>query len=136
MRDVRSLMTPHPYTIGKDQPIAEARRRMRDHHVRHLPVLDGARLVGLLSDRDLRLADSLAEDRSLRVADVMLPEPFTVQAGDSVTEAVAAMAQRKIGSCVVLDGTSVAGIFTTVDALHLLLRHLVIDDMRDDAAAR
>ena len=129
---IRALMSESPHTIGEHQPVGEALRRMREHHVRHLPVLDGARLVGLVSDRDVALAEMIGgkTHESLRVGDVMAPEPFSVTIDAEVVDVVATMAQRKIGSAVVLDGTKVAGIFTTTDALHLLLRHLVLDDLR------
>ena len=64
---VYSYMTPSPLTIGRDQTLATAHDLMRKHDIRHLPVLDGGVLVGIVTDRDLHLVESLAgtdpEDR-------------------------------------------------------------------------
>jgi len=130
MASARDLMTPSPHTIGASQTVAEAARRMRQAHVRHMPVLEGAQLVGILSERDARLVDAVAGDKNCLVSEVMTPEPFVVQAGADLKEVVETMATRKLGSAIVVEGTQVVGIFTTTDALHLLLRHLVIDDLR------
>jgi acetoin utilization protein AcuB len=130
MASARDLMTPSPHTIGASQTVAEASRRMRQAHVRHLPVLEGAHVVGMLSERDARLVDSVAGEKTCLVSDVMTPEPYVVQAGADLKEIVETMAERKLGSAIVVDGAKVVGIFTTTDALHLLLRHLVIDELR------
>ncbi len=130
MTSVRELMTPAPETIGAEQSIDEANRRMRRAQVRHLPVLSGAQLVGLLSDRDARLVESVAKGEHVLVGDVMTPEPFVVHTDEDLKDVVAAMAARKLGSAIVVEAGKVVGIFTTTDALHLLLRHLVLDDVR------
>ncbi|MDQ3031187.1 MAG: CBS domain-containing protein [Myxococcota bacterium] len=136
MPTVRELMTPSPHTIGADQPIAEAMRRMRQAQIRHLPVLEGAQLVGLLSDRDVRLVEALdalrgggAEQR-MRVSDAMSPEPYVVGIDDDLAGIVSTMAERKLGSAIVTDQRRVVGIFTTTDALHLLMRHLDVAELR------
>ena len=64
------------------------------------------------------------------VSEVMTPEPFIVEAGADLKQVVETMATRKLGSAIVVEGSKVFGIFTTTDALHLLLRHLAIDDLR------
>ena len=58
--EVRAYMTPLPYTIGPKRYLAEAVRTMRDKRVRHLPVLDGGRIVGMLSQRDILIIESLS----------------------------------------------------------------------------
>lgn len=130
MATVRQLMSPAPHTIGADQPIEEAVHRMRTAHVRHLPVLAGAHLVGLLSDRDVRLVETFATREHLTVSDVMSPEPFVVGADADLKDVVKTMAERKLGSAVAVEDGKVVGIFTTTDALHLLLQHLAIDEVR------
>lgn len=130
MRTIRELMTSSPHTIGADQPIEEAMRRMRAAQIRHLPVLEGAQLVGLLSDRDVRLVEALDTSKQLRVADAMSPEPYVVEADEALGTVVSTMATRKIGSAIVTDKRRVVGIFTTTDALHLLMRHLAVDELR------
>jgi acetoin utilization protein AcuB len=130
MATVRALMTPAPHTIGSQQTIGEAARRMRDAHVRHLPVLTGGHLVGLVSERDARLVETLSKTETVLVGEVMSPEPYAVAPDDDLARVVEVMATRKLGSAVVLEDDRVIGIFTTTDALHLLLRHLSIDALR------
>ena len=104
MTTARDLMTPNPHTIGASQLVAEAAKRMRRAHVRHLPVLEGAQLVGLLSERDVRLVDTLAAGKDCAVSEVMTPEPFVVEAGADLKQVVETMATRKLGSAIVVEG--------------------------------
>ncbi len=115
-------MTDHPHTIGSDQPIVEAARRMREHRIRHLPVLEGGALVGMISDRDVLLGERVAPP--LTVADVMSPETFAITPDTPVGKVVAKMAEHRLGSAVVMQGVKVIGIFTTTDALEMLARML------------
>lgn len=117
---VRDLMSPTIHTIGFEQSIAEAAKRMRTHHVRHLPVLDGGRIVGVLSERDVRLVE-MCSAGSIEVGDVMSPEPYVVHGGTSLAQVAAEMVDRKVGSAVVTDHGAIVGIFTTVDALRALV---------------
>jgi acetoin utilization protein AcuB len=119
---VERFMTAHPVCIASDRTLAEAHRTMRERGIRHLPVVDGGRLVGLVSQRDLYLVETLqgvSPDQE-RVEEAMTAEPFTV-APDAPLEYVAAvMAEHKYGSAVVVHGGAVVGLFTTVDALRAL----------------
>lgn len=115
-------MTASPHTIAADQTLATARKLMRLHHIRHLPVLDRGRLVGLLSDRDLKLVESLKgvnEDEVL-VDDAMSDEPYAIAPLALLEDAAREMAHRRLGSAVVVDKSQVVGIFTAVDALKAL----------------
>lgn len=116
---VDHYMTTSPHTIGHDQKLTQAHRMMRDHHIRHLPVLQGGKLVGVLSDRDLHLVETLRDvdpDRVL-VEEAMSPTVFTVSPRAQLDEVVAEMAQHKYGSAIVVDHDKVVGVFTTIDAL-------------------
>jgi acetoin utilization protein AcuB len=115
-------MTDHPHTIGSEQSISEAARRMQEHRIRHLPVLEGGALVGMISDRDVLLGERVSPP--LTVADVMSPETFAVSPDARVSAVVAKMAEQRLGSAVVMQGTKVIGIFTTTDALQMLARAL------------
>ena len=57
---VYRYMTPSPVTVGRDQSLAVAHDIMRKHRIRHLPVLDAGALVGIVTERDLRLIESIA----------------------------------------------------------------------------
>jgi acetoin utilization protein AcuB len=119
---VERYMSAPPVTIAPERTLAEAHRLMREHGIRHLPVVDGGRLVGLLSQRDLYLLETLAsvDPAAETVGEAMSAEPYAV-APDAPLERVAAtMAERRIGSAVVLDDGAVVGLFTTTDALRAL----------------
>ncbi|UJR84041.1 Hypothetical protein I5071_61120 [Sandaracinus amylolyticus] len=125
MAQVGSVMVPHPYTIGGDQPISVAAERMRAHGIRHLPVLAGGRLVGLISDRDVRLVESVADAERVRVEDAMSPEPYCARPETSLREVVARMHEHKLGSVLITDEHDrLLGIFTSTDALRLLVERL------------
>jgi len=116
---ISKYMTAAPFTIGKDDTLAKALESMREHHIRHLPVVHGGKLVGLLSDRDLKLLRTLrgVDPNSQTVEDAMTPGVYAVQAPTPLDKVAAEMAEHKYGSAVVLEGEKIAGIFTTVDAL-------------------
>ncbi len=127
---IRELMSPAPHTIGAQQSIEEALKRMRASHVHHLPVLDGAHVVGMLSDGDIRLVEALGRTAHVTVADAMTADPYVVACDDDLHGVVTNMAKRKIGSAIVLEGEKVVGIFTTTDALNLLAQHLAAEAAR------
>jgi acetoin utilization protein AcuB len=111
-------MTTQPYSIGEDQTMATAHRMMRAHHIRHLPVLAGGKLVGVLSDRDLRLVESLrdVDVDQVHVEEAMSANPYVVSPDAPIDEVVATMAEHKYGCAVVMHNHELVGIFTTVDA--------------------
>ena len=96
-------MTDSPHTIGPTRSLAVARRMMLDHGIRHLPVLDGGKIVGLLSERDLLLVESLpgVNPTDVRVEEAMVQNVFTVEPDAPVGEVVETMIERKLGSAVV-----------------------------------
>lgn len=119
---VERFMTANPVAIASDRTLAEAHRLMREKQIRHLPVVDEGRLVGVVSQRDLYLLETLQgiDPDAERVEEAMTAEPFTVTPDASLDEVASTMAEHKYGSAVVLDGGAVVGLFTTVDALRAL----------------
>jgi len=121
MPQIQKFMTPMPHTIGQDIPLKTALSMMREHRFRHLPVQDGGKLVGILTDRDVKLAASFAGAAELTVSDVMTPDPFTVGPETSLDFVVLEMAEHKYGCAVIEQGNGkVVGIFTATDALRVL----------------
>lgn len=115
-----------PFTIAKERHLIEAHLLMRAHDIRHLPVLDGERLAGLISERDLHLVEALNKlnPEELSVADVMKTDVYAVPPSTPVDEVVHEMAKHKYGSVVVVEGARVVGVFTTTDALEVLAQVL------------
>lgn len=123
MPTLARYMTPKPLTISPRAPLADAHRLMRDHEIRHLPVVDNDRVVGLVSMHDLHLLETFPGVDLLEttVEDAMSTEVYTALAQDDVAAVVEHMADHKLG-CVVItnpDGTP-HGIFTSVDAMYVL----------------
>jgi acetoin utilization protein AcuB len=112
---IQKYMTTSPHSIGVDQPLAQAHTFM--HKLRHLPVLSGGKLVGMLTDRDLHLIESLkdVDPKTVTVEDAMTTSVYSVNPETSLDEVVSTMGQKKYGSAVVMQNDKVVGIFTTVD---------------------
>ncbi len=115
-------MTRSPHTIGRDQKLSRAHDMMRQHGVRHLPVLDGGKLVGVLSQRDLYFIEAIAGVACSveSVSEAMASEIYTVAPGDLVADVARTMGEHKYGCAVVVDRGHIVGIFTATDALALL----------------
>ena len=119
---VQDFMTRAVHTIGAKSPLAEAHRVMNEHAIRHLPVLEGGRLAGLLSQRDLHLLETLkdVDPQEVLVEEAMSQNAYTVPPDASLADVAREMALHKYGSALILQGTQVLGIFTTTDALRAL----------------
>jgi len=116
---IDKYMTPSPHSIGKEQSLAQAHHLMRAHQIRHLPVLSSGRLVGVVSDRDLHLIETLrdVDPGKVTIDEAMSPIVYTVTPKASLEVVVREMAQHKYGCAIVEDNGKVVGVFTTVDAM-------------------
>jgi len=128
-------MTRELTTLAHDATLLDAALLMRSSGFRHVPVVNGNKLVGLLSDRDVqRAAPSIfgkmtPEEynrifETTPIAKVMAKEPVTVTPATPVTEVVNMMFERKFGSVPVVEGEKLVGIVTTTDLLGLLSKLL------------
>lgn len=121
-------MTPFPYSIGVDASLRQAHEMMVDHGVRHLPVLRGHQLVGVVSDRDIKRALDpdlgLPPMDELFVRDVYTPEPIAVDDVTPLDEVLEQMASEHIGSVLVTKHGRLVGIFTSSDACRVYCTHL------------
>ncbi|MBP2628523.1 MAG: putative signal transduction protein with domain containing protein [Firmicutes bacterium] len=124
---VEQRMTPNPITITSAATIADASELMRVNKFRRLPVVDGGKLVGLVTDRDLRaVSPSPATTLSIfelnyllakiKIKDIMQKKVITIQSAATVEEAAILLYNHRIGGLVVVDdhGT-VSGIITETD---------------------
>lgn len=123
MPSVSQYMTRQPWTIRKGATMSQAHHQMRSHAIRHLPVLEGGTLVGIVSERDLHLIETLADcdPDEVTVEQAMVSDVYVVTPEHSVDGVVENMSAHKYGSAVVINRRGgVEGIFTTVDALRVL----------------
>src|SRR4051794_15294843 len=109
---IRQYMTKSPYTVGSQATLAHARKRMNDRGIRHLPVLDAGKLVGILSQRDIELIETLrdVDPGEVTVEEAMSQDVLTATPGESMSAVSGRMAKRKAGSAVIVEDGKVHGI--------------------------
>ena len=120
MNAVSKYMSPGPHTIGREQSLAAAKQLMHKSHVRHLPVLHGGKLVGVISERELDVIGALPGSKQLSVEDAMVPDVYVTSQDTELATVVSDMARLKVGSAIVVKGDDVVGVFSAVDGLRAL----------------
>jgi len=111
------------YAVEAHQPVSTAMEVMKEHDLRHLPVLQDGVVVGEISDRDLRVWQLQKEFKfETAISHVMIENPYIVDPGAPLTEVANEMASRKIGCAIVVSGGRLSGMFTITDALRALAR--------------
>jgi acetoin utilization protein AcuB len=138
VKKVTDYMTPKVISITPETGIREAFFKMKEHHIRHLPVVDeNNQLVGIISDRELRRPDWVDEswdiahvyylDDEMSVSDVMIRKVHVIHTRDTLRKAVKVLLANKVGAAPVLDKKEdLVGMLSAVDLLRAL------DDMIDE----
>ncbi|HZY56446.1 MAG TPA: CBS and ACT domain-containing protein [Rubrobacteraceae bacterium] len=128
MLRVRDAMTREVITLGPDASAAQALGVCRVNNIRHLPIVERGRLVGLVSDRDLRDVSPPRgtgdEENTLgwvRVRDIMTRELITIHPLDTIEHAARELADRRIGCLPVVADGELVGIITSSDMMHTLM---------------
>lgn len=120
---VQDFMTASPHSVGVTVSLSDAANMMKAYKIRHLPVLDGNTLVGIVSERDIQLVESMAgvKAEEVPIEEAMSQAPYTVAATTPLEVAARHMAQHKLGSAVVVDANQkVVGVFTVTDGMRAL----------------
>ena len=119
---VQGFMSPAPQTISREITLSQASHLMRELDIRHLPVMEGGKIIGIVSDRDVCLLGSVKgiNIEKILVDDVMSRDLYVVSPDTPLDDALRMMIDQKIGSAVVMDRGKLAGIFTVIDALRAL----------------
>jgi len=112
-------MTPSPVCIGPRETLAKAGALMAAGGFRQLPVLDYQKLIGIVTDRDLRHHGGYLESTLVDAA--MTSCPLVISPSDSVEVAAKLMIQHKIGAVPVVENGRIVGILSTSDLLKALL---------------
>lgn len=112
-------MTTTPHSINSDQPLATASAMMKEYGIRHLPVMYAGQIKGVISDRDLKMAMSIrgVDASSTTVEDIATEDAFLIKPDAKLDDVVRIMADKRIGSVLVVDNHKLVGIFTTTDAM-------------------
>jgi acetoin utilization protein AcuB len=126
---VVSWMSKRVFTTKPESRLIDAFEMMRDHRIRHVPVVEGGKLVGIVSDRDVRsalpsrnalqggwasLGEALLE---ARISQVMSLMPITIAPDASIREAAQVMCRAKVGALPVVEDGSLVGILSAEDVL-------------------
>ncbi len=124
MPHIKTVMTPFPFTVEASASLAEARNLMREHKIRHLPVSENHVPIGIISDRDVSVAFALGshvmDTADITVGMVCTKSPYMVDLNATVADVANEMAERHIGSALVLKEGKLAGIFTSTDACRFI----------------
>lgn len=132
-KQVGNYMVKSPYVCESDWGLQEALDFMTECEIRHLPVVDEGRLIGLISDRDLRAVISLPQAGMLTVGDIMKQEVFVARRSTPLQEILRTMQERRLGSTVIVnDEQEAIGIFTVTDAVGILAD--LLDEEEDSGA--
>ncbi|MFH1003566.1 MAG: CBS domain-containing protein [Chloroflexota bacterium] len=128
---VQDVMTRDVITVSSTTPVAEAQRIMKENNFRRLPVVDGGKLVGLVTEPRLEQIKPRTSTPLLwqltylishtSVGDVMRKKIVTVKPTDTVEQAIGKAQAAKVGTVIVVDKTKVVGICTTNDFFYKIV---------------
>jgi acetoin utilization protein AcuB len=132
---VKEWMTRDPFVLSADQPIKVAVHQQVENRIRHMPVVRADKLVGILTDRDLKRAlpsvmagatpdEYRAFMEDTPVSEVMTPNPFTCEPETELRDVVRVFVEHKFGAIPVVEDGRVVAILTQTDALRALLNLL------------
>lgn len=115
-------MTPAAHFVGPEDSLVTAQSLMEAHTIRHLPVVDDGKVVGMVTMSDLYVMESTFsfDPEKTTVSSAMSAEVYTVEPSELLETVAAEMAERRIGSAVIIEGGTLCGVFTTTDACRVL----------------
>jgi acetoin utilization protein AcuB len=125
---VGAVMTSFPYFVEVDDTATKMERIMDEHGIRHLPVQEKGKVIGIVSERDLhhyvKREAAQAEKNTIKARHVMIPHPYVVPFRAPLNEVVFEMARRRIGSVIVQRQGKLAGILSAIDVCRILGEYL------------
>jgi acetoin utilization protein AcuB len=132
---VADVMTPNPITVGGDEMLSTVVGHMERRGIQHFPVVEGSKVVAMLSERNLRdampsvltVGDAEERRRFLRVSQVKLvaePDPPCIGPNQPLTAAISEMRRRRAGALAVVEAGKLVGILSAGDLISLLERLL------------
>lgn len=125
---VGAVMTSFPYSVEADDTAGKLERMMDEHGIRHLPVQQKGKVVGIVSERDLhhyvKRDAPEAEKETIQARHIMIRDPYIVSFRAPLNEVVFEMAKRRIGSVIVQRQGKLAGILSAIDVCRILGEYL------------
>ena len=129
---ISSIMTRELITLSLKDSLYSAEKRMKVNHIRHMPVVDGEKLIGLVSLSDLQRVSFIdaysregTEDtpvyNMLSIRDLMIKNPLTASPKTTILEVSKLLASKEFHSLPVVDDGKLVGIITTTDLLHYFI---------------
>lgn len=112
---VKRRMAHKLVTISRDCTIKEAMKLMKQHEIRHLPVVEDDRFVGLVTEPDIRAVHLAAMIEEITVADIMLTRPITITPDTPLEVAACLLVENRISGLPVVEDERLAGMITTTD---------------------
>lgn len=115
-----------PITINLNASLDDAHKLMNKNGIRHLPVMDEGKVVGIVSERDIMANYGKAWSDLMRIRNIMNPSILLAHHNDDLGEVAFRLSSEKKGSAIILDeNDELYGIFTTTDALNALVELLL-----------
>lgn len=114
---VSACMTSGVATIENTAPVADAIEMMKEHRIRHVPVVEGDKVTGLISDRDIRLLLGQGLPHGMPVSGMASLEVCSITPDRPLSEAAEVLLMRKIGALVVLEDERLVGMITSLDII-------------------
>ncbi|MEJ5186684.1 MAG: CBS domain-containing protein [Candidatus Geothermincolales bacterium] len=132
---VKDCMRPNPVVLSPEDTLRKARETISRLNLRRFPVIENGRLVGIVTDRDVRQADissAVVQERRyveyildrIQVRGIMTPDPITVTPDTPLEEAARLILEHKIGGLPVVEGDRLVGIITETDLIRTLIKLL------------
>lgn len=132
---VKDCMSPDPVVLSPEDTLRKARETISRLNLRRFPVIENGRLVGIVTDRDVRQADissAVVQERRyveyildrIQVRGIMTPDPITVTPDTPLEEAASLILEHKIGGLPVVEGDRLVGIITETDLIRTLIKLL------------
>ncbi len=127
---VEDVMTDPVLTLTPEQTLSDAISLLRSKRIRHLPVVDETKLVGIVTDRDVKKAtpsvlSGVQQEEyenalvTIKVAQLMTRDPITVTRKSKLKNAVEIFIEKKVGALPVVDNGNLVGILTEIDILRV-----------------
>jgi len=129
---ISSIMTREVVTLSLKDSLYSAEKRMKTNHIRHMPVIENEKLIGLISLSDLQrisFIDAYSKEGTedtpvynmLSIKDMMIKNPLTASPQTTILEVSKLLASKEFHSLPVVENEKLVGIITTTDLLHYFI---------------